>query len=524
MRLVPDLMLVCGDSGAITYQSPAAEYNWGYADGALLGVPATRLVHADDLQTFQQAWRLKAGSAQPVVLRARDGAGAWRTVHAFCAGLEGFGTAVTLKDVTANTLYDPVTGIPALSLLQDRLQHALNRAERGPELIALLLIDLQGGDPPNNALGEALLVMAAGRLRSAVRAHDTVGRVSESRFAVILEQLANRGDAGSVARAIAGQLRRPFTVLGREVTLTSSIGSAVGSGKDPGANGLWTNAETALERAGSEGSGFCAVFSDPAGAEAVDPAEAETVLQDAIQRREISILYQPIVALPSGRVSAIEATPNWTSGAPPEALSTQTGQWVVGRWVLARACLQLAEWQRRFPSGPSMTLCMRMTPAQLERPFAVADVMQALLEAGLPATDLRIGIANASAAARNPAVVRVLQELDDLGIQGTVIDFDPESDTVAILKRLPVRGLTLDRACLDRNPASAEPVRQAVAVARALFLDVTADGVSTPAHADLVARCGAACAQGDHFGAPAGAEAMTEWLDATIDAGRARRR
>jgi diguanylate cyclase (GGDEF)-like protein/PAS domain S-box-containing protein len=534
-----DMILICAVPGTITYQSPAAGTTWGYAPADLLGEPVGALTHLDDQPAFRELWNqlletssaLTGGATRTTELRLRDAAGNWRDAQLIGTNLlqdpAVQGIVVTIRDITERKVFeqqltqqaffDALTGLPNRVLFRDRLEQALVRAGRRKDSVGLLFFDLDNfkliNDSLGHEVGDKLLIEAAGRLRGCVRAQDTVARLGGDEFVVVLELLTGEDDALPVARAIAEQFRRPFQLDGREVVVTASIGIAIAGAGLETADSLLRNADVAMYRAKGDGKAGYVVFEPSMHIDALTRLDLENDLRRAIDNHQLRVHYQPIVVMESGQVSEVEALVRWehpTRGLMQPAdfipMAEETGLIIpLGKWVLEQGCLQLAEWHRQFPSAPPLTLSVNLSPRQFQKPFLVADVIQALLEAGLAANCLKLEITESVIMRDVEATIRTLWELKELGVRIAIDDFGTGHSSLSYLKRLPLDVLKIDRSFIsgivDDSEATAI-VCAIMALAKSLDLKVTGEGIETAEQAALLSAWGCDQGQGYYFGKP----------------------
>jgi diguanylate cyclase (GGDEF)-like protein len=421
------------------------------------------------------------------------------------------------EQLRQQAFYDSLTGLPNRILFRDRLEQALVRTARGKDGVGLLLLDLDNFKLINDSLGyevgDKLLMEAAGRLRGCVRARDTVARLGGDEFAVMLELLTGDQDALFVAKVIAEQFRRPFTLNGREVVVTASVGITFGDANRESADSLMRNADVAMHRAKSDGKARYVLFEGTMHINTLARLNLENDLRRAITDNELRIHYQPIVSMGSGKITEIEALVRWqhpTRGliSPGDFIpvAEETGLIIpLGKWVLEQACLQLADWHRQFPSDPPLTLSVNLSPRQFQKPFLVADVMQALLEAGLAASCLKLEITESLIMRDVEATIRTLWELKQQGVRIAVDDFGTGYSSLSYLKRLPLDVLKIDRAFIDGIGDDREAtaiVKAIIALAQSLGLKVTGEGIETAEQARLLRDWGCDLGQGYHFSRP----------------------
>ena len=271
--------------------------------------------------------------------------------------------ARAVEEDVHEALHDSLTGLPNRSLFLDRMRHALDRAERESEPVAVLFCDLDGFKTVNDSLGhrtgDRLLVMVAERLSECLRPGDTIARLGGDEFAVLLEELREPGDAARAAQRLLDALEAPFELRDREFYVSVSIGIA--AGKDD-AETLLRDADLAMYRAKSRGKGRYAVFEPGMHTAIVERLELEVDLKRALEREELVVVYQPIFSLVTGSVTGVEALVRWrhpTRGiVMPESfvpLAEESGLiGELGRWVLRKACHQGALWRAKYPGHPGL--------------------------------------------------------------------------------------------------------------------------------------------------------------------------
>lgn len=534
-----DLILICDASGFITYQSPAAEISWGYGGDALLGQPFVTLVHPDAAPAVRELWHLvnngagtfTAGTTRNTELSLLDSAGEWRCVQLIFTSLlhepAVAGVVATIHDIrerkaleqqlTRQAFHDALTGLPNRLLFQDRLRQALVRARRRGSRVGLLFLDLDNfkliNDSLGHQVGDDLLVQAAVRLKDCVRAEDTVARLGGDEFVVVLENLSSEADAMPVAEAIATRFSRAFLLGGRELTVTASVGIAVGRVGLDDADNLLRDADVAMYRAKSDGRARYVLFDASMYTDTLARLELENDLRRAIPNGELRVYYQPIVLMTPGNVGEIEALVRWqhpTRGLvqPSEfiEIAEETGLIVpLGRWVLREACRQVALWHKQFPTDPPLIVNVNLSPRQFQLPTLVEEVAQTLRETGLPADCLKLEITEGVIMRDAEATISTLWRLKDLGIKLAIDDFGTGYSSLAYLKRLPMDVLKIDRsfvAGLGRDQEDTAIVRAIISLAKSLDLLVTGEGIETREQAALLGAWGCDRGQGYYYGKP----------------------
>jgi diguanylate cyclase (GGDEF)-like protein/PAS domain S-box-containing protein len=545
IRHASDLVLICAPDGAITYQSPAAELIWGYSDEGLLNRPLIGLVHPDDqpaLRDLLQQSQGLPGTTRRIELRLRSEKGVWRFVEFVLTNLLREptidGLVATVRDITERkafegqlinqAFHDSLTGLPNRALLRDRLKQALARASRRQGNVAVLFIDLDNFKLVNDGLGhqagDSLLVEAARRLRECVRDENTIVRLGGDEFVVVLDIVASAVDAAVMAERIARAFERPFAFGGRDLTLTASIGIALGgAGHDEQPDSLLRNADLAMYRAKAGGKARHVAFDERMQSSVLSRLELESDLRRAVELGEMRVYYQPIVALDSGRIEGVEALVRWrhpTRGlvSPVDFIpvAEETGLIVpIGKWVLEEACRQAATWRTQFPSEPRLTVSVNLSPRQFQQPALIEQVERALSQAGLPANSLKLEITEGAAMRDVEATISTLRQLRRLGIKIAIDDFGTGYSSLAYLKRLPIDVIKIDRSFIQdigQDQETTAIVRAIISMAKALNLTLTAEGVETVEQSNLLRAWNCDRGQGYLFARPMDAETLTALL------------
>jgi diguanylate cyclase (GGDEF)-like protein len=435
--------------------------------------------------------------------------------------------AKNVAAIAHQAMHDALTGLPNRALFRDRLHHAVARAERTGAPVAVLFCDLDRFKAVNDSLGHAggdeLLVAVGARLREAVRASDTAARLGGDEFGVLLEDLEDGEEPHAVARRIAEVIGRPLTVQGHELRLGVSIGVAVGAAD---ANELLRCADVAMYRAKGNGRGDVAVFESAMREEAIDRLALETDLGRAVERGQLEVDYQPIVALGTGAITGFEALVRWNH---PERGRVAPGVFVpvaeeigvireIGRFVLRTACSQAAAWRAEAPDAGLDTITVNLSGRELADPELPADVAAALDEAGLPARCLVLEITETVLMRDPEATMARLGELEALGVRLAVDDFGTGHCSLRSLRRFPVGTLKLAQPFVDAMVGDDEETALVCAIldlGANLGLEVVAEGIELEEQAALLHALGCDQGQGFHFGRPMPPEAAAALIGAS---------
>jgi diguanylate cyclase (GGDEF)-like protein len=419
-------------------------------------------------------------------------------------------------------LHDALTGLPNRALFTDRLQHALSQGRRRGTACGVIFLDLDRFKTVNDSLGHAagdeLLLAVAQRIDDSLRSADTAARLGGDEFAVLLEDLASADEAVGVAQRITEALRAPIVVQGREVFVSASVGIACGRA---GAADLLRQADVAMYRAKAAGKGRHAVFEASMQAEVLDRLELEGDLVRAIERSEIDVHYQPVIALDGQTLAGFEALARWhhpTRGLVPPphfiTLAEDNGSIVaLGRHVLRTACAQAARWRDAFPSSEPRIMSVNLSGRQLEDPGIVADVAAALADAGLPARALVLEITETVLMQDTEATIARLAALKALGVRLAVDDFGTGYSSLRYLRRFPIDILKMAKPFVDGLEIDDEGgralARAIVDLASSLKLACIAEGIEVSGQAVVLQELGCGLGQGFHFARPMAPDDLT---------------
>lgn len=521
----------------------------GHDAQALLRDPRSyaALIHPDDVERLRGAFeRAAAGDAGPDVreLRVRAWGGSWRWFESRHAPVrDAAGRIVELEgllfDVTERkqaeeriaTLArtDALTGVANRATFLERLELAFAASARSRVPFAVHYLDVDRFKDVNDTLGhpagDELVASVARRLVECTRRTDLVARLGGDEFAVLQPDAADADAAGALARKIRDAISAPHALAGRPLRITVSVGIALWGPEVERPADLLAQADRALYLAKQEGRDRFRFHSGELDAKVRLHAALGEELREALGRDELELHYQPQVELASGRIAGLEALVRWRHPSrgllgPADLLpvAERTGAMLLlGRWVLDRACRQLAEWRRDGIAPP--TLAVNVALAQLRAGAELVDAVSgALVRYGLPPEVLELDVTEAMLAHAEGSPGDALERLRDLGVRIAVDDFGARSSSLEHLRIYRVSRLTVPRTLVEaaqRDARVAATVRAIVAVARELGLDVVAQGIETAAQRELLAATApGARGQGFHFGPPVPAARATELLRA----------
>jgi diguanylate cyclase (GGDEF)-like protein len=457
-------------------------------------------------------------SGEPVF----DAAGRFR-------GYRGVGRDITEHKRAEQTLarlthYESLTGLPNRALLTDRLNHAIARADRSGSLLAVMILDLDNFKEINDALGQAVgdqvLTEAARRLQSCLRSIDTLARLGDDEFAVLLEGVPEFDEVSQVAQRLLAAVAERAEVCGHELYLSASVGLAVYPVDDQDADALLRNAHLAMHHAKREGRNNFQRFSHDMATRTERHAEIKLRLRRALERHEFMLHYQPVVALASGKVTGAEALLRWREKdrlvSPAEfiPIAEESGLIVpIGLWALREACAQCRTWLDQ--GHTSMQVAVNLSPRQFRQKDIVSAIEAILAQTRLPAGALEIEITETTIMHSTAHTIGALHELTSLGVRTSVDDFGTGYSSLAYLHRFPVHKLKIDQSFvrdIGADRADTALVGTMVALARQLRLVSVAEGVETNEQLAYLLNIGCEAGQGYYFSPPIGAAELSALL------------
>ncbi|MFG1379237.1 putative bifunctional diguanylate cyclase/phosphodiesterase [Xanthobacter autotrophicus] len=404
--------------------------------------------------------------------------------------------------------YDPLTDLPNRTLLASLLDLAVSRAGKS---CAVLFLDLDRFKTVNDSLGhmagDTVLKAAAERIRAALDTDATLGHYGADEFVVILEEIEGPHDAAMAATRLIDDLARPFTVGDGEIYLGASVGISLHPLDAEDAAQLLQHATTALAEAKAQGRGIYAFYTQALTRSAKVRMEMEANLRRGLAREEFRLNFQPVVELASGRIVGAEALVRWQSPThglvQPNRfipLAEETGLIEpLGDWVLEEACRQMVQWNA---AGADLDfIAVNLSPRQFQRGTLCEHMDDVLRRTGLPAARLEVEITE-NVLFGAAAAERKLHDMRASGVRIALDDFGTGYSSLAYLKRFPISKLKIDRSFVHDLPhaADAEIATAIISIARALGLDVVAEGIEAAEQCTFLKERGCGYGQGYLFG------------------------
>lgn len=416
--------------------------------------------------------------------------------------------------------HDALTDLPNRRLFADQLEQRTESARRKGQPLALLFLDLDRFKLINDSLGhdvgDQLIKSVAQRLMGAVRKSDIVGRLGGDEFTVVVESVTSAQDAALIAQKLIDTMSEPFTLDGREIFVTVSVGIALYPFDGDRHGALLKNADTAMYRAKEHGRNNYQFYTAEMSARAMERLALENNLRRALDRDEFLLHYQPQVRSDSGEVVGYEALVRWNHPelglvSPGEfiPLAEETGLIVpIGEWVLRHACRQARAWRDAGRGG--LRVAVNLSGRQLRQQNLVEVVRQVLDETGLSPDGLELELTESSIMHKDQLTRSTLWALHEMGIRLSIDDFGTGYSNLGYLKRFPIDTLKIDRTFVRDIPADPDDAAIAMAIiamAHNLKIDVVAEGVETEEQRSFLRERGCDIIQGYLVGRPAPADA-----------------
>ncbi len=548
LQYASDVICILDHDLTIVHVTPAVEPIVGLPAPELLGMNWLEVVvdadqnAARDLVSLAQGGRPARGEIKLISENGHSRHVDVVVTEVIDEDLTGF--VVTCHDVTERfqleqqltheAFHDALTGLANRALFRDRLGHAMARS-RGSGGYGVLFVDLDDfktvNDSLGHAAGDALLREMTTRLRSCLRDGDTAARLGGDEFGILLEDVEDDDHCVRIAQRLLETLRVPFDVGDTEVTTGASIGVALGQEGPSTPEDLMRNADLALYDAKNAGKNRYAVFATKMHEAALARLSLTSDLRHAIDRGELVVYYQPLVALDTGEITGLEALVRWNHPdrgmlQPGEfiALAEETGLIVpLGRAVLRTALKAAVAWQRGHENHKGLRIAVNVSGRQLQDANIVDDVKAIIDETGIDPTTVVLEITESILLPGDEVILDRLNALAAIGVHLYIDDFGTGYSSLSYLQMLPVNGLKLAQEFVGALPGTDSEsglVRTIRDLAETLGLKtVVAEGIERSEQWDSLVSLGYSVGQGFHLALPMPASRVPSFLTGVSKAG-----
>jgi diguanylate cyclase (GGDEF)-like protein/PAS domain S-box-containing protein len=540
------------------FTSPETEAMLGLKSGSLDGAAANWLevLHPLDRDRFRATLdgiveQRRGRIAQDFRMRTADGHYLWFTLRARpVVGSDGevIRLVGTLTDVTEfktaeerllhDAVHDNLTGLPNRELFLDRLEAVLGLAKADTAIKpTVMVIDVdrfkQVNDSVGMALADSILLTLSRRLGRLIKPHDTLARLSGDQFGLIVLSERDPGRITALADTVRRTVRAPITFNDREIFLTGSVGLALGDSEPQSAEERLKDAELAMYHAKRNGGDRVDVYKPAMRARKSDRLTIASDLRRAIEREEITILYQPIVRLEDRVVAGFEALARWNHPklgkmSPHEFINIAEESGLIaelGLFVLERTARQLSTWQRTLRPREPLFASVNVSSRQLLRHDLMQDLRTVLARAPISRGSLKLEITE-SVVMENPEhAAQMLHRIRELGAGLALDDFGTGFSSLAYLQRFPFDTIKIDKSFVQTTSKGTRPVilRSIIALAHDLGMDVVAEGAETDSDAVELSQLGCEYAQGFLFGEPMPPERARDLIQTQAREGKSAR-
>lgn len=424
------------------------------------------------------------------------------------------------RELAQLALHDTLTRLPNRVLLEDRLEQAINKADREGKLFALLFMDLDGFKAVNDAYGhdtgDKLLVAVTERLEQPLKGQYTLARIGGDEF-VLLAEIDTPNDAASLASSLVHAIDQPFSLELYDLMVTLSVGIAIYPHDGKNQRELMFNADAAMYHTKHMGRNGYHFFQPSMNTLAQKQLQLMNDLWLAQERQELHLVYQPKFQAPVGPIVGFEALLRWQHPSQgllsPDQflpLAEKSGLIIpIGNWVINEACRQLRVWH--LEGHTEWSMAVNLSTLQFEQPQLVDTVMNSLARHRIPPHTLILEVTETTAMNNPDESVRVLTELTQAGVKASIDDFGTGYSSLLYLKKLPACELKIDRAFvkdLNGEGDDATIVSAIVALAKTLNLKVVAEGVETQEQQTFLTELGCNTLQGYLLGKPVSAQTI----------------
>jgi diguanylate cyclase (GGDEF)-like protein/PAS domain S-box-containing protein len=448
-----------------------------------------------------------------------------------------------IQDITArhraeerlkhDAFYDSLTNLANRNLIMKRLNQSISNAENDEDYrFAVLFVDLDRfklvNDSNGHDIGDKLLVAVSRRLRKCLPENAALARLGSDEFFILVESYYYElSQIEDLAIEIQNQINSDFRIMSHEINVTASIGTVYYDEVHKTAEDLLRDAGTALHLAKVQGRSKHIIFDKKMREKATNKMQLEKDLQKAVERNELFLVYQPILALENKTLCGFEALVRWSHPklglvSPTEfiPLAEENGTIIeIGQFVLEESCRQLNEWQDEFSAELPITISVNVSAKQLLQKQLFANVVDTLEKYKIKPKQLKIEITESVVVENTDVVISILRQFRSLGVNLSMDDFGTGYSSLSYLHQLPISTLKIDRSFVSKITDKAdttEIVRTILLLAKNLHLDVVAEGIETLNQQDILKELNCEYGQGYYFSRPLDVEPAKQFIEDSL--------
>lgn len=523
----------------IIFANDATCRNLGYTHDELLHMTVFDIDPDITRAVWPAEWeRLEKAKTLIFEARHRKKNGALMPVEIHCNLLQGYHeeyNCAFVRDISERkeheaalremATHDALTGLPNRSMLNDRIEHAVSQARRDNKHAALMLVDLDKfkfiNDTLGHDVGDAVLKEVSSRMRSILRATDTVFRLGGDEFVILLEGVMQPEDCAVVGRKLLEVITEPFRSGESELEIGASVGIAVYPSDGDDSTTLMKNADIAMYQAKNGGRGNFQFYAREMGDRVARQLAVINGLQDALKHEQFVLYYQPIFDLKTRKLVGAEALLRWLDPVrgliPPNdfiPVAEESGLiGVIGSWVIREVCRQNSLWQK---SGLDIvSVAVNLSACQLSSNEIVEVVRGAMSVSSLAAHHISLELTESMVMEDPELVIEILHEIKGLGVMISIDDFGTGYSSLSYLQQFPIDVIKIDRSFvkdITGHPKDAVIANAIIHLAHSLGCRVLAEGVETELQSDYLHQQGCDLVQGFLYGRPVPAQDFEQIL------------
>ncbi len=433
------------------------------------------------------------------------------------------------KQHAYDAFHDALTGLPNRALFMDRLEHVLTASHRRPgaPYYAVLFLDMDRfkviNDSLGHTIGDQVLIAVGHKLADCIRPGDTVARLGGDEFAILLENITELGHTVEVAERIKKKLSIPIDIKGHEVFASVSIGITLGTERYERSEQVLRDADIAMYEAKGQGKSSYEIFDAKMHANIMDRMQLETDLRKAIDLKEFTLYYQPIMNLKTQQLTGFEALVRWNHPKrgliyPLEFIPLAEENnliYPIGEWILREACRELKLLQTQHPTVPPLTMSINISRKQFGREDLADKLSGYLAEFGVDPHTLALEITESMIMQNVDVAIKTMKQLRTMGVQLHIDDFGTGHSSLSYLHQFPVNALKIDRSFINRLSADGtnnEIITSIITLAKSLNCDVIAEGVEMEHQLSNIQELRCGYGQGFLFARPMAFPAIENWM------------